>query len=251
MLCLSLVVMRCQPLRRALCEWKILMIIEAAEIQGLANYIESMEIAPLFGNKVLFRGQPVKGNLLPSVAREDKTKDTTDFEKYALEQMRLIGSSLLSPKDEDDWHAIVKAQHHGLKTRCLDWTSNPMVALWFACSNSSEIDSYVYMLVADRAALPDKTKSPFEQEHVCILQPNYESPRVSAQHGWLTVHNYSNGQFTPLEDSEDEQMWLCEYLIPQRIKAEILISLDRCGINQSTIFPDLDGLCGYLNRKFT
>ncbi|EGQ8047572.1 FRG domain-containing protein [Vibrio parahaemolyticus] len=227
------------------------MITEAATIESLANYIESMEIAPLFGHKVLFRGQPVKGNLLPSIARNDRTKDTTSIEKDSLEQMRLIGSNLLSSKDEDDWHAIVKAQHHGLKTRCLDWTSNPMVALWFACSNSPDVDSYVYMLVADGAAPPDRTKSPFEQEHTCILQPSYESPRVSAQHGWLTVHNYKNGQFTPLEDSQDEQLWVCEYLIPKEIKSELINSLNRCGINQSTIFPDLDGLCGHLNQKFT
>lgn len=239
---------------KILCEWEISMITEVAEIESFANYIESMEIAPLFGNKVLFRGKPVKGNLLPSVAREDKTKDTTHIEKYSLEQMRLIGSSLLSTRDEDDWNAIVKAQHHGLKTRCLDWTSNPMVALWFACSNRQDRpdhDSYVYMLVADHAALPDRTKSPFQQKHVCILQPNYESPRVSAQHGWLTVHNYENGQFTPLEDSQEDQIFLCEYLIPKTIKAQIIDGLDRCGINQSTIFPDLDGLCGYLNRNFT
>ncbi|PTO51362.1 FRG domain-containing protein [Vibrio splendidus] len=226
------------------------MIVEAAKVESLANYIDLMEIAPLFGNKVLFRGQGVQRNLLPSVARNDKTRDTTNIEKRSLEQMRLIGSSFLSLRDEDDWNAIVTAQHHGLKTRCLDWTSNPMVALWFACSSHLNDNSYVYMLVADGATLPDRTKSPFEQQHVCILQPSYESPRVSAQHGWLTVHNYQDGQFTPLENNPSDQLWLCEYIIPKEIKSELLVSLDRCGVNKSTIFPDLDGLCSYLNGKF-
>lgn len=226
------------------------MIAEVATIESLGNYVESLEVAPLFGEKILFRGQPVKGNLLPNVARDDKTKDTTEMEKNSLQQMRLIGSSLLSTRDEDDWHAIVKAQHHGLKTRCLDWTSNPMVALWFACLENN-VDSFVYMLAGNDATLPDRTKSPFEQEQTCILQPDYESPRVSAQHGWLTVHNYTNGHFTALEDSQENHFHLCEYIIPKDIKSQVLNSLDRCGINQRTIFPDLDGLCGYLNNKFT
>lgn len=226
------------------------MTVEAIEISDLASYVSAIEVAPLFGNKILFRGQPIRGNLLPSIAREDNKLDTTEKEKLMLEQLQLRASNLLSSTDDNYWNLIVKAQHHGMKTRCLDWTSNPLIALWFACANSLDKDSYVYMLIADGAFLPDKSKSPFEQNHVCIYQPSYESPRVSAQHGWLTVHNYNGTEFEALDNSGKMNIAVIEYLIPSKEKSELLTSLDRCGINQGTVFPDLDGICKYLNSAF-
>ncbi|HDY7424678.1 TPA: FRG domain-containing protein [Vibrio vulnificus] len=225
--------------------------IEPVEIDSFGDFINHMEIAPLMGSTVLFRGQAKRRNLLPSIARTDNSVDTTAQELKMLEQLSLLGASKLASSDSDEWALLTKAQHFGLKTRCLDWTTNPLVALWFACHGSTEVDSYVYMFAADDSSLPDKKISPFEQPHYCIYQPSFSNERVTAQHGWFTLHNYdsSEGKFVPLEEIESSN--ILEYIIPKHKKADLLFSLDQCGINMSTLFPDLSGLCSYINEKLT
>lgn len=47
--------------------------------------------------------------------------------------------------DTDNFNVVAKMQHFGLPTRLLDFTTNPMVALYFACCNEPNNDGKVFL----------------------------------------------------------------------------------------------------------
>ena len=224
-------------------------------IEDLTAFIQNAEIFEVLSlsSLVIFRGQPVKGNLLPSIARVNQRKDTTNEEKELLEQLKLMGSSYITGNDHSDWDLLVLAQHFGLKTRLLDWTSNPLTALWFACTDKLEGDVYVYALEADTLLIKNVyKKNPFEQVATKVLQPRLNNPRIIAQHGCFTVHRYSkkSKKFVPLEKNSNMEKHITEFMVPKNSRDNIVSSLDKYGINSKTLFPDLEGLCNYLNWKY-
>jgi hypothetical protein len=221
---------------------------------GLADYLGIVDL-PTREAFLLYRGQDCNNPLLPKIARADPKRETTSIEQEMLAELRRRGSLYLSHHATDDWDLLVRAQHYGMATRLLDWTSNPLVALWFACwDEDREEDGYVYVLIVTGDLLLDaaKEQNPFSRPKTRVLKPIINNPRIIAQGGWFTAHTYSkkNKKFVPLEKNRDTSTAITEVCIPGSEKLNILKSLNNLGINHASLFPDLNGLCLLLNWEY-
>lgn len=204
---------------------------------------------------LLFRGQDADHSLLPKIARNDPTFDSTGVEQKMLRDLRRVGNAFLPFRDEDEWDLLARAQHFGMATRLLDWTSNPLAALWFAARDlNTEKSGFVYFYVPEPEHLLDEdrqSKGPFHTGRTYIFRPTWNNPRIIAQCGWFTIHRYSKtgGRFVPLDENSSVQSKIDCYEIKGPDKKDVLENLDRLGVNYQAMFPDLEGVCRHLNWR--
>lgn len=224
------------------------------EIGSLEEYLQEV-VKGKSKNIALYRGQSVDKPLLPVVARQNPSKDSTKEEKRILQEFKnRTGLLAANHKLDTDWDWLSLAQHFGLKTRLLDWSSNPLVSLWFAFYfDSSETNSIVWRfnVPQDSLILSNSSSSPFDRGGTKVFRPSIIDRRLEAQNAWFTVHKFAvkNKKFVTLESNSRYGSYLTKYVIPKKKKEVILSGLDSFGINFSTIFPDINGISEYLNWK--
>ena len=182
--------------------------------EELKNYYEDDLTKNFFGGdwQFYYRGQcEKKWGLSPSVMRPSQDETYPFREKEG--EMLL---SLMSRRPEDFTGAPsalsqwVIAQHHGLKTRLLDITRNPLVALFHACENVSDEDQNDYYDVEGRLyvfAVPKLLIKPFDSDAISIVAnlaklPRYEQDLLLMGKE-LDIEEFYRRHYLLYEDIED------------------------------------------------
>jgi hypothetical protein len=229
------------------------------EIHKIENFPEFIEIieSKEKDDVVLFRGQTNDDALLPKIARNNPKMNTIDLERRMLKDLRRRSNEFVQSNMKTDWDWLALGQHYGLSTRLLDWTTNPLIALWFSCNSKTLKGEFsvvwIYIVPNDAILDVEKEMTPFNTGKTKVFQPALVGKRLSTQLGWFTAHKYSNkvspNQYIPLERNGEQKGNLIKLIIPKELRSQFIEVLDTCGVNASTIYPELDGLCRHINWK--
>ena len=236
--------------------------IPTEEIDSVAGLLQRVVKLYTGNHSVLFRGHQVADWILtPRIARTNfrlrHSASVLKAEKRMLDEFERLSVPYLAGREiSSHWDRLALAQHHGLPTRLLDWSANPLVALWFAVAQppDGESDAAVWAYEAEEENIANLSDDPFTLPRTQIFRPRHHDARIVAQSGWFTVHKYltaNEGRFSALDRIEIHRSELRKFIVPRQYFASIRDDLARCGIQRNALFPDLSGLCGHLLWQFS
>lgn len=194
--------------------------------------------------------------LIPSLGRLKDKYSQEEILKYEDSAFRIFKSQVILYGDYlkyNDLCLLLLAQHHGLPTRLMDWSLNPLVALFFSVKNESPESSAVYILkqeisshfINDDADCKNiigkiyKTSIMIKDTFECYLG-KYTTPRMQAQNGIFTLHY---NPFEPIKECFVEKI-----IIKKEERSTIYKQLEILGIHEHSLFPSIDGLATWIKR---
>ncbi len=213
-----------------------------------------------------YRGHSkLEWNLVPTLGRTRNQyiyyPKWLDLEEDLLEKFQKFSKPFLNnePKNKYEW--ILIAQHHGLPTRVLDWTTNPLKALFFSvedhycCVNDAALWAFrrkgsFYSLTKLRAIHGDNFNNFFS------YYPDDLNPRIISQESSFTffpLPEKTENIIPPLNHTDaykDHIDDIIKFEIKKTNKQSIKDELLQLGISHRSFFPDLDGLSKSIRREY-
>ena len=214
---------------------------------------------------------------------EKYTYKSFDNERGILASFIVEASGYVDIPQEDLRRWAEYAQHYGVPTRFLDWTNSHLVALYFACKDKVGLDGAVWLLnqweyIAFFSSMYISKELPPTKDEIisellrgtsevelpiCYL-PCYVDSHMSAQGSSFMVWGIKEepletllkdrycdiGSLSAISWENLKPAILFKVTIPANYKQKLLRELDLAGISEKTLFPGLDGIGRYIERRF-
>ncbi len=218
-------------------------------IESISDFFEFLRVFTSEKENYMYRGVRLKSyKLIPSVGRlrkKDGSHLEIDDEKLILKLFKKKAYPFIKEYKEDPIELLSIAQHHGLPTRLLDWSYNPLIAAFFAVENEikenylSEDERFSCIYAAQYVYIDiEEELHPFEISEIKRFVPKHWDSRIVTQNGLFTIHP------NPREEWQPES--LIKILISQNVRKKIKRVLYKMGINKGIVNPDLDGVSAHI-----
>lgn len=133
---------------------------EISSVDGFVRWV--FETPPSAGNAAFYRGHSKADEykLVPAVLRTPEAREAEPTKYRDL----LIANPVDFREDRSTFDRLARMQHYGLPTRMLDTSTNPLIALFFACLSNEPVVGDVI-----RFTVPKKKVKYFDSDTVSCL----------------------------------------------------------------------------------
>lgn len=213
-----------------------------------------------------FRGADREHDPIPSLFRYENS-DEWEIRR----EFRRRGILMLSerePQDEWEWYFLMR--HNNAPTRLLDWTDSALIALYFSMRLKlpESVPPAVWVLNPVRlnqivcktdsvvlsnepqasGYLPASPREELRPELPIAVDPIHVSRRLAVQRSRFTIHGKDQNGLITVAAAHPGVLF--RIILEKKSIARILDDLRTCGVSETTIFPDLEGLSRELLREW-